>query len=100
MPQSRTRSTSGNEAQRRRYPDNTTTQYTYDFRNNVLTTANQSGRVTQNVYDLAGRLLSVTTAYGTPDAATTSYTYYNDNRKATETDPRGNTTTYNYDPAA
>ena len=54
------------------YPDNTTTQYTYDFRNNVLTTANQSGRVTQNVYDLAGRLLSVTTAYGTPDAAMAS----------------------------
>ena len=81
------------------YPDNTTTQYTYDFRNNVINMTDQAGHVMHNVYDLAGRLTSTTMAYGTADATTTSYTYYNDGRKATETDPGGNTTTYNYDPA-
>ncbi len=65
----------------------------------MIDTTDQAGRVTHNVYDLAGRLTSVTSAYGTADAATTSYTYYDDGRKATETDPRGHTTTYNYDPA-
>jgi YD repeat-containing protein len=65
----------------------------------VIDTTDQAGRVTHNVYDLAGRLTSVITAYGTADAATTSYTYYDDGRKKTETDPGNHTTTYNYDPA-
>ena len=83
------------------YPDTKTTQYTYDWRYNVIDTTDQALRTTHNVYDAAGRLTSVTTAYGTPDAATTAYTYYNDGRKQTETDPLGptHTTTYNYDPA-
>ena len=85
------------------YPDTKTTLYTYDWRNNVIDTSDQAtpSRVTHNVYDAAGRLTSVTTAYGTPDAATTTYTYCNDGRKQTETDPLGPThaTTYNYDPA-
>jgi RHS repeat-associated protein len=83
------------------YPDTKTTQYTYDWRYNVIDTTDQALRTTHNVYDAAGRLTSVTTAYGTPDAATTTYTYYNDGRKQTETDPLGptHTTTYSYDPA-
>jgi RHS repeat-associated protein len=71
----------------------------YDFRNNVIDSTDQAGHVAHNVYDLAGRLTSTTTANGTPQAATTSYTYYNDGRKATSADPNQNTTTYNYDPA-
>ena len=51
------------------------------------------------VYDLAGRLISVTTAYGTADAGTVSYTYYDDGRKQTETDARGNKATFYYDEA-
>jgi RHS repeat-associated protein len=77
----------------------TYTTYTYDFRNNVIDSTDQAGHVAHNVYDLAGRLTSTTTANGTPQAATTSYTYYNDGRKATSADPNQNTTTYNYDPA-
>jgi RHS repeat-associated protein len=55
--------------------------------------------VAHNVYDLAGRLTSMTGAFGAVQTATTSYTYYNDGRKATATDPLGHTTTYNYDAA-
>lgn len=57
----------------------------------MIDTTDQALRVTHNVYDAAGRLTSVTTAYGTADAATTAYTYYNDGRKATETDPLAHT---------
>jgi len=77
----------------------TTVAYTYDFRNSAIRTTDQAGHVTCNVYDLAGRLTSTTTAFGTTQAATTSYTYYNDGRKATATDPSGHTATYNYDAA-
>jgi len=54
----------------------------------------QAAHVTHHVYDLAGRLTSVTLGYGATNPATTAYAYYADGRKQTETDPRGNTTTY------
>ena len=77
----------------------TTTTYTYDFWGNVTNMVDQLGRTTHNVYDLAGRLISTTSAFGTAQATTTTYTYYADGRKATDTDARGNTTTYAYDAA-
>jgi YD repeat-containing protein len=83
------------------YPTNpaTTTTYTYDFRSNVVNTVDQLGRTKNNVYDLSGRLISATSAYGTAQAATRTYSYCADGRKATDTDARGNTTTYTYDAA-
>ena len=40
----------------------------------MIDTTDQALRVTHNVYDVGGRLTSVTTAYGTTDASQTSYT--------------------------
>src|SRR6185312_10105772 len=54
---------------------------------------------THRDYDLAGRLISTTWAFGTLTASTVSYTYFDDGRKKTETDPQGNPTTYAYDAA-
>jgi YD repeat-containing protein len=51
------------------------------------------------LYDLAGRLTSVTKAYGTANANATTYAYYNDGRKQSETDALGHTTRYTYDAA-
>jgi len=51
---------------------------------NILDETDQANHVTHRVYDLAGRLTSVTRG-----GSTTSYTYYDDNRKQTETDPHG-----------
>lgn len=81
------------------YPDQTTRQFTNDFRGNKLTESDQLGHVTKYVYDLAGQLTSVTYAFGTPEQATVVYTYDPVGRKKTESDGRGNLTTYNYDDA-
>jgi len=80
-------------------PPNNTSTLTYDFRNNVVNATDQAGNVTHNDYDLAGRLIAVTRAYGATDASKTTYTYYDDGRRHTQTDPAGNTTTYTYDAA-
>jgi RHS repeat-associated protein len=56
-----------------------------------------SGKRTENTYDLSGKLLSRTIAYGTPDAATTQWTYGPDGEIATQIDPRGKITTYTRD---
>jgi YD repeat-containing protein len=77
----------------------TTTTRTYDFRNNVVNETDQGGHVTHHVYDLAGRLTSLTRAFGTSNASTTTYTYDADGRKESETDPLGHTATYTYDAA-
>lgn len=60
----------------------------------MIDATDQSGRVTHNEYDLAGRLAAVTTAYGTADASRTTYSYYDDGRKRTQTDPLGHVTAY------
>jgi RHS repeat-associated protein len=77
----------------------TTKSFTYDFRNNLIDETDQDGHVTHHVYDLAGRLISVTKAYGTSSATTTTFTRYNDGKIATITDALGHTTTYTYDAA-
>ena len=77
----------------------TTMSYTYDFRGNVIDATDQSGHVTHNEYDLAGRLVAVTKGYGTADASRRTIGYDNANRKISETDANNHTTTYNYDEA-
>src|SRR5207248_249741 len=52
------------------YPDLTTKQFRYDFRGNKTQEIDQLGHVTKYVYDLAGQLTSVTSAFGTADAGT------------------------------
>ena len=83
----------------------TTTTRTYDFRNNVIDVTDQAGHVTHHGYDLAGRLTSLTRAYGTSNASTTTYAYYNavvsftytaTGKRDSMTDASG-TTTYTYD---
>jgi RHS repeat-associated protein len=59
----------------------------------------EQGHVTLHQYDLAGRQLSVTQAYGMPNATTTSYTYDNAGRKTSETDALNHSTSYTYDSA-
>lgn len=53
-------------------PDSTTKAYIYDFRNNKLSEADQSGRTTQYQYALAGELKSVTYTLGTADEGPSS----------------------------
>jgi YD repeat-containing protein len=81
-----------------RYPTlpETTKQYSYDFRNNIINITDELAHVTHHEYDLAGRLMAKTMAYGTADASRTTYTYYNDGRKHTETDANNHTMTYVY----
>ncbi len=83
------------------YPTSPVTKATrtYDFRGNVVTETDQNGNVTQNVYDLAGRQIKVTQAYGTANATTTSYAYDDAGRKTSETDNLGHVTSYVYDNA-
>ena len=57
------------------------------------------GHVTQHQYDLAGRQIAVTQAYGTANATTTSYTLDAAGRKTAETDALGHVTSYTYDNA-
>ena len=55
-------------------------------------------RITKNGYDSAGRLIKVTTGYGTADASDDVSTTYTDNGKtASLTDANGNKTSYAYD---
>lgn len=51
---------------------------------------------TRYTYDGAGRVLTVTNAYGTSDAATVTYAYDGLGNQTSVTDARGNTTTYTY----
>jgi RHS repeat-associated protein len=85
------------------YDDGTTKQFFYDFRGNKTTEIDQLGHVTKYVYDLAGQLTSVTSAFGTADAGTVGYTYDLDGRRQTVTDETNQSTglhTINtYDPA-
>src|SRR5439155_4771236 len=70
---------------------------------NKTTETDQLGHLTKYVYDLAGQLMSVTSAFGTADAGTVSYTYYLDGRQKTVTDENNQSTglhtTNTYDPA-
>ncbi len=76
-----------------------TTSYLYDFRGNVTQQTDPTGRITKYQYDLAGRLISVTTAFGAgaPYEATTSYGYDAAGHRTSVTDPRGNVTAFTYD---
>ena len=88
----------------------------YDLNGNPVTSADQLGRVTSNVYDAADRLVRVTdpkdrsTRYSydktgrlasvtAPDLGTTSYGYNDAGDLTSTTSPRGNHTTIAYDAA-
>jgi len=82
------------------YPDGSKkTVDLYDFRNNVVHETDQNGNVTLHQYDLSGRQIKVTQAYGAANATATSYAYDNAGRKTSETDALGHTTSYNFDNA-
>ena len=76
------------------YPDLTTKQYTYDFRNNETSEIDQSGHTNLYQYDLAGELQTVTYASGTSDTGTVTYAYYANGLTKTVTDEVSNTATY------
>jgi YD repeat-containing protein len=76
-----------------------TTSYTYDFRGNVIDATDQSGHITHNEYDFAGRLVAVTVGFGTADASRRTTAYDAANRKISETDANNHATIYNYDEA-
>lgn len=54
-------------------------------------------RITRTGYDAAGRILNVTTGYGTAAASTDAKTYTSNGQVATVTDGNGNVTAYAYD---
>ncbi len=54
-------------------------------------------RIVKTAYDLAGRAVGVTDAFGTADASTTTATYSDNGLVATVTDGEGNKTTFDYD---
>ncbi len=56
-----------------------------------------SGKVTDNHYDLSGKLLSQVVAPGTADEATTTWSYDARGRVQTTTDARGKVTSFTYD---
>jgi RHS repeat-associated protein len=76
------------------YADNTTTQYTWDFRGNKLTETDELGRMTKYDYDLAGQLTKTTF----PGGKFTQRFYDDLGRLSSTTDERGFTTSYEYDP--
>jgi RHS repeat-associated protein len=73
--------------------------FSYDYANNVIDAVDPEGHHRHNVYDLAGRLTSVTLAYGTASATTTTFSYNNDGTLQSTTDALGHATSYSYDAA-
>lgn len=55
------------------------------------------GTITEQLYDVEGRLLARSTAVGTANESTTTYGYDNDGNVIAVTDPLGNVTRYNHD---
>jgi RHS repeat-associated protein len=94
-----------NQLEKTTFPDNTFTTYTYDYRGNMLTKCEGGSpqhactNTTRYVYDLAGQLLSVTSAYGLPEANTVSYRYDKAGNKEKSFDGKMNLTQYHYDAA-
>lgn len=54
-------------------------------------------RIVQTTYDAVGRVLTTTSAYGTPDSLTESVSYTDNGRVASLTDGRGNVSILEYD---
>jgi RHS repeat-associated protein len=73
--------------------------FSYDFRNHIVDSIDPAGNDTHNMFDAAGRLVSVTNGYGSSVATTTNYVYYNDGKVQSVTDALGNSTNYTYDAA-
>jgi YD repeat-containing protein len=82
-------------------PSKPATYYTfsYDFRNNVVDAIDPAGHDRHNVYDLAGRHISVTLGFGSVNATTTNFAYYADGKIQSVTDALGHSTNYKYDAA-
>jgi RHS repeat-associated protein len=76
-----------------------TTSYTYaaPYENLVQTITAPSGKQTRFAYDVNGRRISQTIAYGTPLAATTTYRYDAVGQMLSNTDPKGGVWSYTYD---
>jgi len=71
----------------------TTTQYTYDARDNLRSVTDPDNLTTNYTYDGLNNL----TALSGPDTGASSYTYDAAGNRHTQTDARGVTTTYAYD---
>lgn len=72
-----------------------TTSYTYNDRNQVLTTTDPDGHLSQNRYDGKGNLVSATD----PEGHTLFYAYDGNGNLRAMTDANGNETAYTYDAA-
>jgi RHS repeat-associated protein len=71
----------------------TTTQYAYDTRNNLLSVIDPDNLTTSYNYDGLNNL----SALYSPDTGSTGYTYDSAGNRLTQTDARGVTSTYAYD---
>lgn len=69
--------------------------YTYNAKGNLLTVSDPNTTITRS-YDLLGRMLSESTAYGTQPARTTTYSYNDSARIFTITYPSGRMVEYSY----
>jgi RHS repeat-associated protein len=76
---------------------NVVTTYTYTPQGQLKSETDPLGNVTNNTYDQYGRLISVTSAAGTPLRATQTYAYDLAGNVVASTDANGNQTTYQYD---
>ncbi|NIS81748.1 MAG: hypothetical protein GTO14_16420 [Anaerolineales bacterium] len=74
-------------------PLGNTTSHTYNPRGQVLTTTDPFGNVTSHTYDANGNLLTITDAAGN----VTSFTFDSQGNALTETDAAGNMTQFAYD---
>jgi RHS repeat-associated protein len=81
------------------YVERSTVSNTHDFRNKVVDTIDRDGHDTHYPYGLAGRLISVTTAYGTPNAPQHRVQVRQRRAQVSMTDAASNATSYAYDSA-
>jgi RHS repeat-associated protein len=77
--------------------DDLITRYTYTAQGQTDLEIDPLGHVTDNDYDVQGRLIKVTTAKGTSDEAVQQYEYDASGNRIAMIDENGNRTTYVYD---
>jgi len=74
-----------------------TTYVAYDANGRLTEEKDPNGITQKNVYDVRGRLIATTSAFGLPAAETAGYAYDLAGRIATSTAPDGAKATYGYD---